>query len=449
MSAYEDSRRNIRRPGRRHVMAGVAALAAVGVLGAAAPVQAQAHGTESVGVRAQRAARAELPAPTGPYKIGTSSLRLTDHSRADPWKPAERREVMVSFWYPAGGSGQRTAPYMRPEAAAHFGSADGAASFNHSLPVGATDWAATRTHAVEGAPVARGGGGKRPVVLYSAGLGDPRTWNTALVEELASRGYVVVTVDHTHEASEVEFPGGRLVPSVFPDLLKQPDLDVGAVLRTSMKTRVADTRFVLDRLGGLRHEHGLPRGLAHSLDLRRVGMAGQSAGGFTAAQAMHDDRRIKAGINMDGQMDFPDAKGSNGQGSELSSVARDGLDRPFLLMGTDAEGSGDYRRQPSWNAFWKNTRGWHANLTMKGGQHGSYTDAAALLPQLARQGAVPADVVTKNIGTVRPERAVAAVRAYTVSFFDRWLRGTDDHLLDKDPKGSKDSKRFPEMVRAE
>ncbi len=154
---------------------------------------------------------------------------------------------------------------------------------------------------------------------------------------------------------------------------------------------------------------------------------------------MHDDRRVKAGINMDGQMDFPDAKG---RGSELSSVARDGLDRPFLLMGTDAEGSGDYTRQPSWGAFWKNTRGWHGDLTMKGGQHGSYTDAAALLPQLARQGAVPADVLTKDIGTVRPDRAVAAVRAYTVSFFDRWLRGQDDHLLDGP------SKRFPEMVHA-
>ncbi|MEU7041476.1 esterase [Streptomyces varsoviensis] len=440
MSAY-DSGRNIRRPGRRSVVAGVAGLVAVGVLGAAGPVHAQ--GESAPAARAQRvAARADLPAPTGPYGVGTSSLRMADHGRADPWKAGERRQLMVSFWYPAAAGHGRprhgTVPYMEPKAAAHFGSAEGAASFNHGLPVGTTDWAATGTHAVEGAPVARGG--KRPVVLYSAGLGDPRTWNTGLVEELASRGYVVVTIDHTYEASEVEFPGGKLAASVFPGLLQRPDLDVGALLRTSMKTRVADTRFVLDRLGTLRHERSLPRGLAGSLDPRRVGMAGQSAGGFTAAQAMHDDRRIKAGINMDGQMDFPDAKG---QGSELSSVARDGLDRPFLLMGTDAEGSGDYHRQPSWNAFWKNSRGWHANLTMTGGQHGSYTDAAALLPQLARQGAVPADVLTKNIGTVRPERSVAAVRAYTVSFFDRWLRGRDDHLLD----GA--SKRFPEMVRAE
>ncbi|MFF3782747.1 hypothetical protein [Streptomyces sp. NPDC001933] len=39
-------------------------------------------------------------------------------------------------------------------------------------------------------------------------------------------------------------------------------------------------------------------------------------------------------------------------------------------------------------------------------------------------------------------RALAANRAYVVSFFGRWLRGHDDHLLDGP------SERFPEMVFA-
>lgn len=52
-------------------------------------------------------------------------------------------------------------------------------------------------------------------VLYSPGAGEPRTWGTTLVQDLASRGYVVVTVDPTYEASEVEFPGGRIVTSVL------------------------------------------------------------------------------------------------------------------------------------------------------------------------------------------------------------------------------------------
>ncbi|MFE9068455.1 hypothetical protein [Streptomyces violaceusniger] len=41
----------------------------------------------------------------------------------------------------------------------------------------------------------------RPVVLYSPGLGATRTLGTSTAEELAGRGYVVVTMDHTHETS--------------------------------------------------------------------------------------------------------------------------------------------------------------------------------------------------------------------------------------------------------
>lgn len=278
------------------------------------------------------------------------------------------------------------------------------------------------------------------MVLYSAGLGDPRTWGTGLVEDLASRGYVVVTLDHTYEASEVAFPDGELATSVFPALVGQPGLDIGAVLRKSMRTRVDDTRFVLDELGGLRLDPRLPAGLAASLDLDRIGMVGHSAGGFTALQAMHDDPRIAAGVNLDGQLHFPGPDGHTGV--YLPSVAQDGLDRPFLLMGTRNEDSGDHHRQPGWDALWQHSTGWHADVTLNGSRHGSYTDAQSLLPQLARQGAITPERLSADVGDIRPDRAVLATRSYVASFLDRWLRGHDDHLLDGP------SARFPEMEYA-
>ncbi|MFJ6463987.1 hypothetical protein ACIQM0_23650 [Streptomyces sp. NPDC091387] len=190
------------------------------------------------------------------------------------------------------------------------------------------------------------------------------------------------------------------------------------------------TRFVLGRLPELNRTR-----FGDVLDLRRTGMFGHSAGGFTAARTMHDDRRIRAGISMDGEMDY--VGGELPDGSRLSTVA---LDRPLLLMGTAGKGSGDYRRQPPWAAFRKNTRGWKANVTLTGSRHASYTDAQVLLPQLARQGAEPDGGRAAAIGTVRPERAPAASRAHAASFFGLWLRGHDDRLLDG-PSG-----RFPEMV---
>ncbi|MDQ8707977.1 hypothetical protein RCO28_36750 [Streptomyces sp. LHD-70] len=65
-------------------------------------------------------------------------------------------------------------------------------------------WAGIRTDAGRAAPVE--GRRARPVVLYSPGLQISRTLGTSTPMELASRGYIVVTLDPTYEAPAVEFP---------------------------------------------------------------------------------------------------------------------------------------------------------------------------------------------------------------------------------------------------
>ena len=348
-------------------------------MSAAAITAALLGGTEA------SAATPALPAPTGAHQVGRFDVHLVDPSRRDPFNPAVPvRELMVSVWYPASGGTQKPlVPQQLPGAAAAFG--DFAGRFNYGVEPGTIDWSATMSHAHWNAPVERG---RWPVVLYSPGLGDPRDWNTSLVEDLASRGYVVITIDPTYESSGVEFPGGRVVRSVVFDAEPTRQL-----LHTILDTRVADTRFVLDRLSGLSFA-----------DPSRIAVVGQSGGGFTALQAMHDDRRIKAAVNMDGQLAI--SLGDNG--TDLSTVAAEGVDRPFLLFGTEA---GGHENRPSWNSLWQHSTGWHRDLLLTGTTEGAFTDAAPLL----HQG--PAD-------------ATAAKRAYVASFLDRFLRGHDDHLLD-------------------
>ncbi|MGV9819070.1 alpha/beta hydrolase [Nocardia xishanensis] len=57
------------------------------------------------------------------------------------------------------------------------------------------------------APVADGG--LLPVVIWSPALGTPRWIASGLLMDLASRGYVVVAIDHTGESPAVEV-GGRV-----------------------------------------------------------------------------------------------------------------------------------------------------------------------------------------------------------------------------------------------
>ncbi|MEU5536121.1 Tat pathway signal protein [Streptomyces sp. NPDC020362] len=368
--------------------------------------------------------RMRLPVPTGRFQVGEVSLHLTDTSRQDPWHTDGRdRRLMVSVYYPTThADGRPAAPYMLPKAAAHFDSVTANDYLGMHVPTGRADWAATVTHAVQGAAVARGDR-KRPVLLYSPGLGEPRTWGTTLVTDLASRGYVVVTIDNTYESPEVEFPDGSLATLDLSD-------DANAFIKKALTIRNADTGFVLDQLGLVNAGRNpdvdgrpLPHGLAGTLDLSRVGMFGHSLGGTATATAMDADPRIRAGINLDGNL-------TNYDGT-LMPVAEHGLDRPFLLMGQD----GDTDTGPGWTAFRAHTPGWTHQLKLLGSEHASFTDAEALVPQLH----LPCATRKDDIGTIDPKIAVRTNEAYVSAFFDHWLRGTDGRLLDRP------SPRYPAM----
>src|SRR5207302_2580787 len=122
---------------------------------------------------------------------GTAALHLVDASRQDPWVPGQPRQLMISIWYPARDTARYPlAPWMPPGAFVHFEQTNG-------IPTDAVEVPTTAGH--DDAPVLPRLGGW-PVLLYSPGLGDDRTMNTTLVQDLASHGYVVVTLDHTYDA---------------------------------------------------------------------------------------------------------------------------------------------------------------------------------------------------------------------------------------------------------
>ncbi|TDB73410.1 lipase [Micromonospora sp. KC721] len=367
--------------------------------------------------------RLSLPAPTGPYPVGATELHLVDRDRTDPWVSSRPRELMATVWYPSRPAGREPlAPYLPPLAAKLYDK-DLAATLG--IDAGQVNWAGLTTHARTGAPALANHSGF-PVVMYSPGAARFRAEGTILVEELASRGYVVVTVDHTYETLGVEFPGGRLETQRLPDLAPT---EVG---RTMIRARVQDTRFVLDQLAVLAAggnpdagRRRLPRGLGAALDLSRAGMFGHSGGGFTAAEAMLVDRRLDAGANLDGSMAY---RISN---SDFGDVVTRGLDRPFLLMGAGLSGGKPHTHLEAveWRTFWANSTGWKLDLYVPDGEHFSFTDHQALLPQLDAVFTLREGVVAGSIGTVNPRRIIQSQSAYVAAFFDQHLRDRAQPLL--------------------
>jgi Platelet-activating factor acetylhydrolase, isoform II len=352
-------------------------------------------------------AQLTLPAPTGRYRLGTTSLYLVDRSRPDPWVPGQRAQIMIQLWYPADAvDGYPRAPWLPPVTARAYKKMMGLPS-SLNLPV-------TVGHL--GAPVRRCADGW-PVVLYSPSLGGERSETTCLVEDLASRGYVVVTIDHVHDSDVVELPDGTVATYAVTPFTNANEI---AVTTKEIVSSVADVHFILDQLAVLNRGGNpdpghppLPHGLCGALDLDRVGMFGQSDGGSTTAQAMNADPRIKVGIDLDGTLWTPQAVAA-------------GPGRPLLLFGRQNQ---DSLTVSTWAAFWKTHRGPGLQLNLIGSTHDTFTDFAALVPQAAPILGKPHSWVVQGIGTINGPRAVAVERAYISAYFDRYLRHQNSPLL--------------------
>jgi dienelactone hydrolase len=338
--------------------------------------------------------RLELPRPTGQSAVGRDTLHLVDKSRPDPWVPeAGARELMVSLYYPARPGHGRTAPYMTTGEARAFLEDRGLAD-----TVPAETLSGTRTHARPGARPAQG---KFPLVVLSPGFSVNRSTLTLLAEELASRGFVVAAVDHAYESVGTAFPGNRLLTCVACE--KAPEVGY----QTVATGRAQDVSFLLNRLTSRqpawRH--------AELIDRTRIGMAGHSIGGASAASTMAGDQRVRAGVNLDGSLFDP--------------VPASGLDgRPFMLLGTEEDDA-------SWTRDWPHLDGWKRWLSVKGSGHFTFTDTPVLADQL---GLLPPEEPLSG------EQSQRITRRYVTAFFDLHLKGAGQALLDGP------SPEFPEVL---
>jgi dienelactone hydrolase len=242
--------------------------------------------------RREQATR-ELPRLTGPHRVGRRTIEWVDGRRTDPYgRQHEPREVPAVVWYPAAPSASAAAAAYLPKA--------------WKLHAALWGVAANRvaTHSVEDAPVAAGAE-RFPVLLFSP-AGWPPYFYAAMLEEIASHGYVVVALAHSHEMIPMTittrgrrrwFRNAAIAGALT--VSKRPHADDVRDRGAVVDVKAADLRFALDQLAALDNGSGP---LAGRIDLSRVGVFGHSFGGAAAVVACRADPRFVACANLDGGM---------------------------------------------------------------------------------------------------------------------------------------------------
>jgi len=352
-----------------------------------------------------------LPELSGSYPVGRRFIDWVDPSRPDPFYRSERRELVAAVWYPADKTAaNRTGTYLpgrRGEIAARLQSMMLRIRFQSYWsavlrdPIPAHVLRSIQTHAVENAAISTEQV-KFPVLLFSPGLGAGPTEYSALLEDIASHGYVVVAVYPVGFVPVTSFESGR---NAYASLWSTS-------LYSLEKDYMVWVRDVLSALDEMVRQNVNPlTPFFGKLDMTRVGAFGHSFGGSASAGACHSDSRIGAGLNLDG----------GPQGAE----AMWRFPQPFMLVQSGGSGK-------QWDDFLrKSSIGYRA--VIHGATHHAFTDEGILpVPEGRRK--------VKLLGNIGGPRMIQITSSLVCAFFDVALQGRPVGLL------SQVSSQFPEVT---
>jgi len=238
----------------------------------------------------------DLPAPAGRYLVGTASFELVDDTRTGVYldAPGAPRRILAQAWYPADKNFSNESLPRSPWIA------DAPVADAYADYVGLPHWIMSQLPLImangrPGAPAAADTGAM-PVVIISHGWTGTRAMHADLAEELASRGFVAIAVDHPYGALSVSFADGTVAPlhrGALPDRDTTPEF--GTFASTLVATYAADIAAVAR---SVRAGNTVPQ-LSGRLDTARIALAGHSTGGGAAVLAAMNDPGVLAVVGLD------------------------------------------------------------------------------------------------------------------------------------------------------
>ncbi|MCF6280371.1 MAG: hypothetical protein L3J14_08495 [Flavobacteriaceae bacterium] len=365
-----------------------------------------------------------LPAPIGEYSIGSQYIHLkSNQDEMMTSEAGDKRELMIKAWYPAILDNEKTEPYLNKGDRVSF-------AVKYGLPKTTFNYLDNvNTHTYIKPSVAKG---KFPVLIFSHGSYSQASGYYALIEEIVSHGYIVLNINHTYESTGTLFPDGeiKLFNSGYDRKHNNQEMSemVWNAMQNYNKATTSEEQFktvhdlILNHYGTEVTERyskdislvidelkkwNTSTFLAQHLDTTKIGVFGHSQGGAAAGQALLDDDRIIAGINVDGM-----------QWGEMIDTL---MTKPFALIASE----------------WDIT---HPNLNVYAYRNGSSSDfynAKILNSGHSNFMDIPLMInlpFINEAGTINPNKTYEITTKTVLQFFDMYLLDKHSNLLELNNK---------------
>ena len=277
--------------------------------------------------------------------------------------------------------------------------------------------------------------GSLPLVMFSHGAFGYYESNASTYLELASNGYVVVSIEHPYHSLFTKDTDGRTItvdPEFFADALEsgsKGEAEVYDITRGWMEIREADMNFALDTIinsakaGNLGDEWYISESSKEDLliilsktDTDRIGLMGHSLGGATAVTVGRRED-VSAVIDFDGTMLGEETGFENGN----IIVNPDPYDTPILCFDSESHHTDRVLAEEIGYTYSNNVIMDNApegySVYFEGTAHMNFTDLPLFSPFLAKN---------LGMGDRDPEECIDKINSITLQFFDVYLKGIGD-----------------------
>ncbi|WP_241747072.1 alpha/beta hydrolase family protein [Lysinibacillus sphaericus] len=192
------------------------------------------------------------PKVTGEYEVATATDTYVDKNRIEEFTDnGDNRFVNVEFWYPKNADGTY------------------------------------------------------PLLVFSHGAYGIKTSNSSTYTELASHGYVVVSIDHPYHSFYTRSEDGTVVMINSDFSHEVTNMNKGVysneemynLIQKWMKLRTDDMNFVIDTI--LKKSNNDNNSLYQQIDTEKIGVFGHSMGGAASVRLGRERNDISAVVNID------------------------------------------------------------------------------------------------------------------------------------------------------